>query len=669
MPARILAVACLVLLVAAPAHADLISDWAKEPEVLDAKISPQGDYLAVLKQQDGKRILVNLTYPALELASVMSFPGRNEVGSFSWVNDERLVASIWQDRSRSTEPEAYGELFAMNADGSKPVHLFGYRASQDAISTGRRTKVRTNERGSARLMSRMPGNKREILISIRNWDLGFDQTVEAAQLDVYTGRVRNRVRAPVPNAILIADLGGKVRFSYSTNDDQDTVIHIRDPKKRAWKVFSEAAYGESNIEPRGLAADGRLYVSYRPDDGPAGIYYMDPKTQQREEVFQNYLVDSFLESDQAGNAYAIYYMPDRLRYQVIDRKHPRAKLLKSLSKLFPEATPRITSSSLDQKVAVAFMQQPNKTPEFYLYDANKKQLAQLFDSQPWIDDGMLPEMRPIKVRARDGIELHGYLNVPAGHEAKDLPLIVVPHGGPHGPRDEWAFDWFAGIIPMHGYATLQLNYRGSGGYGTQFERSGFREWGKKMQDDLTDATRWAIDEGVADPDRLCIFGWSYGGYATLMGIIREPELYQCAAAGAGVYDQDVQYRKSDFAESTRWGKKYVDKVIGPTAEDRRAASPIAYVDRIKTPLILIHGREDLRVPEEHVDALLKAYRAAGKEAPEVLMLSRERHTPRKPENVEAMWRMILGFFREHIGPGVTVAASPAVSPDGVATGR
>ena len=227
---------------------------------------------------------------------------------------------------------------------------------------------------------------------------------------------------------------------------------------------------------------------------------------------------------------------------------------------------------------------------------------------------------------------------------------MVPHGGPHGPRDYWGFQWFEGFLPANGYATLQINFRGSGGYGMEFENAGYKEWDGKMMDDIIDATRWAIDKGIADPERVCVFGWSFGGFSAAMTIIREPDLFKCSVAGAGVYEHTIQF-DSDFGEHTRWGRKYLEKVLG-NREEMDAASPVNHVEKIKTPLLLIHGDDDERVPIEHAYELQKAFRQAGKPEPRLIKLRNEAHTPRKEENIYEYQKATVDFIRAHIGEGL-----------------
>ncbi|MGK0223167.1 MAG: pimeloyl-ACP methyl ester carboxylesterase [Limisphaerales bacterium] len=631
------------------AHA-FVDDFAKNREVLGASISPTGEYLAVIKEEDGERVLATFSYPQMELLDVVNFKGKSEVGRVWWANNDRLLIRINIDFDRREEDSSYGELYAVNVDGTKGKYLYGFRA--DGM-TDKRSRVQTVRRN---LASASPEHMRwqdprNVLVTFNQFNRGFKSGTSAALLDIYTGRLTQKVLAPTANADMVADNNGDIRFSFYLDDDQVTIIHYLNPETGDWEEFSRAEFGEVQIVPVAMHDDGRVYVSKSVNEGPEGLYLMDPKTQKTELVFQDDVVDfSDMLRDWQGRVYGVSADPDFPQFEFTDESHPSAQLTMGLMNVFKDGVPEVVATTHDYRLSIVAVTQDTRSPELFLYDSDTQQLKSLFDSFPWIDDDKLSPMEPIKVTARDGVELYGYLTVPKGHKAKDLPLVVVPHGGPHGPRDLWGFQWFEGFLPANGYAILQINFRGSGGYGQAFENMGYEEWDGKMMDDIVDATRWAIDEGIADPERLCVFGWSFGGYSAAMTIVREPDLFKCSVAGAGVYDNKIQF-DSDFGEGTRWGRKYLAKVIG----DREAldrASPKYHVDKIKTPLLLIHGDADARVPIEHAYEMQKAYRRAGKPEPRLIKLKNEAHTPRKEENKYLYQQATIDFIEKHIGPGL-----------------
>ncbi|MEM7079641.1 MAG: S9 family peptidase [Pseudomonadota bacterium] len=644
-PALVLA----LLTVCGPVAAEYYSDWLKPREILNAKISPQGDYIAALKEEDERRQLAIFEYPAMKLIHVVSLPGKNEVGNYWWVNDERVLIRVDYDWGNREDDVSYGELYAVNADGKKGKYLFGFRGDQNGRTKSRVSKVSTTA-ASARLMHPRWQDPKTVLIQITEWNRGYNNITKSAVLDIYSGRLTRELRAPVPNANLIADAEGNVRFAFYIDDDQTGVFFVREDNK--WEEFSSAAYGETQVEPLELDAEGNLYV-YRSDDGgPKGLYLLNPETNEFTELVQHDVVDiDGTLMDFRGNVYGAVVAPDKYEQVITDPDHPNAQTRLALAASFPDVMPSITSQTHDFRLNLVSFTSDKETPSVYLFDRETNRLQKMFDGFPHVPDEILPEMEPIQIEARDGTQLYGYLSRPKGAPQKNLPLVIVPHGGPHGPRDYWGYQWFEGWIPAAGYAMLQVNFRGSGGYGQNFENAGHKEWAGKMQDDLTDSVRWAIDQGIADPERVCIFGWSYGGYAAVMSIAREPELYKCSVAGAGVYDQKVQYDNADFTEFTRWGKKYMDKVIGKTAEDLVAASPITYVDEIKTPLLLVHGEDDLRVPVEHAYELRKAMKAAGKPVPRLIELKNEGHTPRNAKNNRRWISETVKFIEQHIGKG------------------
>jgi dipeptidyl aminopeptidase/acylaminoacyl peptidase len=215
-------------------------------------------------------------------------------------------------------------------------------------------------------------------------------------------------------------------------------------------------------------------------------------------------------------------------------------------------------------------------------------------------------MEPVAFKARDGLALHGYLTRPPGKDdAKNLPMVVYVHGGPYFVRDAWEYDRDVQFLASRGYAVLQVNFRGSGGYGHAFQQKGYREWGGAMQDDVTDATRWAIAQGIADPKRVCIYGASYGGYAALEGAEKEPSLYRCAIGYVGVYDLRLMYTRGDTPQFTS-GENYLKQVLGEDEGVLWERSPVAHPERLKARIMLIAGGEDARVPPVQADAMRSA---------------------------------------------------------------
>jgi dipeptidyl aminopeptidase/acylaminoacyl peptidase len=272
----------------------------------------------------------------------------------------------------------------------------------------------------------------------------------------------------------------------------------------------------------------------------------------------------------------------------------------------------------------------------------------------WIKPDEMSPMKPVQVRTRDGLVIHGYLTLPKGSNGKNLPLIVNPHGGPHGPRDEWGFNPEVQLFANRGYAVLQMNYRGSGGYGNAFEGKGYRKWGTTMQDDLTDSVKWAIGQGIADANRVCIYGASYGGYAALMSVVREPDLYKCTVGYVGVYDLDAQ-RDADFMAHES-GRNYLKDAYPLEKSERMAQSPAYGVERIKTPILLVHGEKDVRVPIKNMHFLVSQLAKVGKKPDDVIVEKKEAHGFRDLQNQVNLYTKMLAFFDKYIGPKPATAA-------------
>jgi dipeptidyl aminopeptidase/acylaminoacyl peptidase len=299
--------------------------------------------------------------------------------------------------------------------------------------------------------------------------------------------------------------------------------------------------------------------------------------------------------------------------------------------------------------------------DVYVFDNENKHAAHVISRRSWFDPAQMASVKQVELKARDGLALSGLLTTPKGGSGKSMPMVVMPHGGPYGIQDQWRFDDDAQVLAAAGYAVLQVNYRGSGGYGDSFVQAGRREWGGKMQDDVTDATRWAIEQGVADPSRICIYGASYGGYSALMGVAREPALYKCAAGYVGVYDLPLMHTTGDIQKRGS-GESYLRDWVGaPESLDK--VSPTRLASRIKVPVFLAAGGEDERAPQVHSERMEKALREAGVPV-ESLYYKTEGHGFYEEAHKREYYSRLLAFLSRSLGGKVAAAPKPETAGAG-----
>jgi len=285
---------------------------------------------------------------------------------------------------------------------------------------------------------------------------------------------------------------------------------------------------------------------------------------------------------------------------------------------------------------------------FYFYDVNSKQIKKLAEVSPWINENQMADQKPITYKTRDGLTIHGYLTLPKGVEAKNLPVVVNPHGGPRY-RDSWGFNPEVQFLANRGYAVLQMNFRGSTGYGREFWEKSFKQWGKTMQDDISDGVNWLIDQGIADPKRVGIYGGSYGGYATLAGLTFSPELYACGVDYVGV--SNLFTFQASIPPYWEPYKEMLYEMVGHPQKDSlllRDASPVFHVDNIKAPLLVAQGLNDPRVNKNESDQMVEALKKKGIDVP-YMVKDNEGHGFRNEENRFDFYGAMEQFFFKHLG--------------------
>ena len=271
-------------------------------------------------------------------------------------------------------------------------------------------------------------------------------------------------------------------------------------------------------------------------------------------------------------------------------------------------------------------------------------------------------MKPVRITARDGLELPAYLTLPRDSEGKNLPLVVNPHGGPRA-RDYWGFNPEVQLMANRGYAVLQVNFRGSMGFGQEFDRAGWGRWGAEMQDDITDAVMWAVDQGIADPNRVCIYGASYGGYAAMAGITFTPDLYRCGINYVGVTDINLLFETMP-APWKRLRPEMLRQIGNYDDDEERAdmarRSPINHVDKIQVPLLMAYGREDPRVVLDHALDLEKELKVHEVDY-ELIIKKKEGHGFRKFENQVEWYTRLIDFLDQHLKADSEAQATPTAS--------
>ena len=630
-----------------------VDAYIKKDQFEDVKLSPNGDYLAATVPFEDKTALVILRRSDNKVTANFRLEKNTHVADFWWVAPERVVISMSRKFGALDRPLLDGNLYAINADGSQP----GLLAGQSVQGAGLGTKIQPKkvEQIAAFLIDDLVADDKNVVISVEPFS--DDPYTRADRLDVYSGRRQQVARAPIRNATFITDNKGVVRFAAGSATDNVNKLYYRAGDGAEWELVGTET--EQGIEiPVGFSEDDKTaYFRAERKTGPDAIVAYDVASKVRKEILRDAKVDpsGFIYRNGTSVPVGAFFIDGKRTTRFFDDSAPEARLYRSLEAAFGGDAVRITSRSSDGRLALIETSSARSPGDFFLFDTVAKKATHLLSRRDWFDPAEMADRRGIALKARDGLELHGYLTVPKGSSGKNLPMVVLPHGGPFGVREYWGFDDDSQMLASAGYAVLQLDFRGSSGYGRAFTDAGAGEWGGKMQDDLTDATHWAIQQGVADKDRICIYGASYGAYAALMGAAKEQGLYKCAAGYIGVYDLPAMFKTGDIQRRGS-GETYLREWIGDPAK-LAAVSPSRLADRIKVPVFLAAGGEDQRAPIEHSKGMERALIKAGTPV-ETLYYDTEGHGFYTQQHQREYYTRLLAFLSRHLG-GQTAAAPVA----------
>ncbi|WP_456378135.1 S9 family peptidase [Thiolapillus sp.] len=609
----------------------------KNYEFSQVSLSPDGKHLAAIAPVGENRNLVVINRATMKPLAVTSLTTR-DVSSYQWASNNRLLFYVEEDGNESLA------LSAVNVDGSKPRVLI--KASRGIQLVPRYT----------RMIDRLKEEEKHVLVISNDRKLQFP---DLYRMNIYNGKKRRLTSNPGNVIGWGMDWDYKVRVAIRemvAKDKLDVVNELlyRETEDAPWQTLDKTLLGEEGAAFAGFTADNqKLYLLSAKGRDRMALYLLDPATGEKELLFGHNQVDvgspSFSPKDH--RALAINYITEKPQIHYLDKKF--GNIQKALDKALPDTLNRITSITDDEKTAV-IIATSDKTPgTYYLLETEPKlkltylaQIAERIKPQDMVD------MKPISYKARDGLLIHGYLTLPKGAEGKRVPLIVHPHGGPYGIRDVWGWNPEVQFLANRGYAVLQMNFRGSGGYGHKFQVGAWKQWGLQMQDDITDAVKWAIEEGIADPERVCIYGASYGGYATMAGLTMTPDLYKCGINYVGVVDLDMleewDARWDKSGAITAWFHKAIGNPDAPEDRERmEKTSPINLLKNLDDPLFIIHGRRDPRVEIKQAEELMD--RMDGLAKPYIkLIKKKEGHGFRREENKLELYKMMDTFLKKHL---------------------
>ena len=607
-----------------------VGDFFRDAKFTSVSLSPTGEYITVSVLQGDRTVLAAFRVSDMSLLSKWDYGAKNHIDRVDWVADDRLFLYVSKKVGRFDSRVGQADVYASNVDGTK-------RAD---IPNG----------GTYSIVDKTWDDPSSVLVE-RSYDSAF-----LSRLNVYDGRVSTVANAPLRFGSFVLDNDGKVRYAVGAEESGERVTLRRNGE--SWTEVSRSKLGGATRSPLGFDADNKRVLFSVTDKGePERLVLADPESGEDSVIFANKTVspDSLLLSSDEKELLAVRYSDGLPSYQFINKDHPESKLYAGLINAFPDHAVEFDGISRDGRYVLVHAYSDVDPGSYYVYDRKNSSAQFLLASRDWIKPAQMSPMEAIAVTARDGTKLHGYLTVPKDGSGKNLPLILFPHGGPHGPRDEWGFNSEVQFLASRGYAVLQINFRGSGGYGDTFMGMGYRKWGTAMIDDMTDAVKWAIGEGIADPGRVCAYGASYGGYAALQSAVREPDLYKCTIGYVGIYSLPLWSKDSDIADS-QWGRNYHLDVMPESEAGRQAQSAAFNVDRIKAAVMLVHGAKDPRVPISQYNFLLKRLKDAGK-APEVTIVEdKEGHGFYDYQNQVDLYTAMEAFLAKHLGAGQPTSA-------------
>jgi len=597
-----------------------MEDFFKNPESTGYDLSPDGEHVAFLKPWQN-RLNVHVQKIGEEEVTRITSATERDIAGYIWANNERIA--YVQD----TAGDENFRVYAVDIDGADSKELTPFE------------KVR------ASIIDELENDPEHMLIDMNKRDA---RVFDVYRININTGQMEMIAQNPGNITGWMTDHDGKLRIALTT-DGVNTSVLYRDSEKDDFQTLITTSFKET-LNPLFFTFDNKnLYVASNLGRDKEAIYEYDVKNKKNIRLLYEHPevdVNSLMKSDKRKKITGTYYYTEKLHYHFFDED--REQLQAELEKRLPGVEVRVYSMSKDETKVLVRTYSDRSLGAYYYLNRGTNEFMKLVDVSPWLNEDELSEMKPVSYTSRDGLTIHGYLTLPKGFKPKNLPVIILPHGGPWS-RDTWGFIPEVQFLANRGYAVLQMNFRTSTGYGRKFWEAGFRQNGLAIQDDITDGVKWLIDQGIADSERVGIMGGSYGGYCTLAGLAFTPDLYACGVDYVGISSWfTILEGIPPYWEPM---KEMFYEMVGHPEKDKELlekTSPLFHADKIKAPLFVAQGANDPRVNKIESDQIVEAVKKQGVEV-EYMVKENEGHGFRNEENRFDFYRAVGKFLAKHLG--------------------
>jgi len=612
------------------------------PKNSQVDLSPDGKHFSIVSFIDGTRYVVITPVGGKPLTVIPPYKDMAVYGAF-WANNETILITM------GGEKEAHSAFGKVNAGRtiSYNIKTDKTRDMQRPAKVPGSAQRRTYMADSAALIDWLPDDPDHILLAID--EDGTDAAREVRKVDVTSGKYTLEMDFYGPAQFWVTDRQDVIRYGRGVErkdrsaEGDIRVLHYLNPETGNFDRYDldpEAKFGVWAFfeDPR------YAYVTDLNEDGNVVLYKWDMVNWQAvETIFEveggnvQRLVEDIFTEEPVGVQYDlggphIHYFDENF-----------AKIQRMLGKALPDNVITLTSYNRDKNLFVVNARSDIDPGAYYLFDYENKNLIFMEGAYEGLDPRLMSPMQDVSYQARDGLEIPAYLTVPMGSDGKNLPTVILPHGGPEA-RDFWGYDFIVQFLASRGYAVLQPQFRGSGGFTQDFADAGRKQWGEKMQDDVTDGALWMIEQGIADPERMCIMGWSYGGYVAMTATFNTPDLYKCSISVNGVSDlPKILYQDSNFVGSSYWKRH-----IGEDKEKNKQNSAIHNIDKIRMPVLVIANRDDTSVDYKQSTSFVDEMRDAGKNVT-YFEIEEGGHSALEGEGRVIILREAEKFLRRHIG--------------------